>query len=165
MRDESDWGDNDDENRGRISRVIISKVHNDGPQQRMDYQGVADEAPTDVVRIQVFGFTNNPPAGAEGVVVALNARDAPMLLGVEHPDHRPTDDPSGSSRQYDAAKSTVYLDGAGGVQVKGAKTVTVEGANSVTIKGAKIHIEGDVTVKGNITQEGVHVDSNGPHTA
>lgn len=162
----NDWGDNDHENRGRVSRVIITKVHNDGPQQRIDYEGVDGEKHTDVLRIQVFGFTNNPPAGAEGVVLAMNARDAPMLLGIEHPDHRPADDPPGTSRQYDAAKSTVYLDGAGNVHVKAASgAVTVEGTSEITIKAPTVKIIGNIEHTGNMNTSGVHIDSNGPHTA
>ena len=161
-----EWGDNDNENRGRVSRVIIDRVRNDGPQQRIDYEGVDGEKHTDVLRIQVFGFTNNPPAGAEGVVLAMNARDAPVLLGIEHPEHRPADDPGGSSRQYDAAKSTVYLDGAGNVHIEGASgTVTVKGASGLVLEAPTIQIKGDIEHTGNMSTSGVHIDSNGPHTA
>lgn len=156
-----EWGDGDHENRGRVSRVVVTKVDNSGEQQLLDYEGVADEKHTGVLRIQVFGFTNNPPKDSEGILLALNARDAPLLLGVESPKHRPKDDPEGTSRQYDAAGSTVYLDGQG--------NVTIEFKGKLKIKGAQIELEGAMKFKGNIEHEGdmtstgVHTDANGVH--
>lgn len=175
MSDE--WGDNDDEGRGRISRVILKKVDDSGDQQAVDYDGVADEEHTDVLRIQPHGFASNPPEGSEAVMVSLNARDAPVAIGGEHPESRKkygSGLKSGGSRQYDTAGSMVDLDADGNVLVKAnGKDVTVDGAKQVVVKGGEkivlkvagvsitigaggIEVVGNIKQTGGITSSGVH---------
>lgn len=164
-----DWSDGDDENRGRLSRVTLKKTDDSGSQQLVDYDGVADETHTEVYRAQTHGFSSHAPAGSEGLVLALNARDAPIVIGSEHKDHRPKGLREGGSRQYDTAGSYVDLDADGNVSVKAnGKAVTIEGATSILLKvgGCSIEITGGgITVVGDMNQSGVHVDNNGPHTA
>ena len=148
------WGEQDHENRGRLSRVIITKVDDSGNQQLIDYDGVKDEQHTNVVRLQAFGYSNNPPAGAEGVVLALNSRDAPMLIGIEHPDHKPKGLPSGGSRLYDSKGSYVDLDAAGNISHVSATSISITTA-TLKIK-ANVEITGDIKHTGKMTSSGDH---------
>ena len=153
--------DHDDDRHDRanqVQRVTLKKVDDSGEQQLVDVDGRDGVSPTEVLRIQPFGFTSNPPAGSEGIMITIASGDTPMVVGLESPSHRPKGDPSGSSRQYDAAGSAVYMDGEGNVKIECSGTLTLKA-------GTKVKIEGDIDHDGDNTQDGVHVDSNGPHTA
>lgn len=174
---DDEWNGTDDENRGRVSRVIFKNVSDGGDQQEVDYDGVADETHTEVLRIQPHGFASHPPEGSEGVMVSLSSRDAPVVVGGEHPESRKkygSGLKAGGSRQYDTAGSMVDLDADGNVLVKAnGKDVTVDGAKQVVVKGGDkvvlqvggcsitisaggIEVVGDITQKGGLTSTGAH---------
>lgn len=115
------------------SRVILNKTDDGGTQQLVDYDGVAGEQHTGVLRVQYFGFAGHAPAGSEGVMLTLGNRDMPVVLGAEHPDHKPKDIPEGAAKFYDASGTYVYLDNQGNVFVKGAKSLTIEMGENVTL--------------------------------
>lgn len=155
--------DPEEGNQNAAHRVIIGKTYDDGDQQLVDYKGLAGEEHTKVVRVMPHGLVSHAPEGSEGIVLALGDRDMPMLMGVESPKHRPKNVPAGGTMLYDTDGTKVYLTADG--------KLLIESSGEVTIKSGKLKIEadieitGNITHKGNYTQDGVHIDSNGPHTA
>jgi phage baseplate assembly protein V len=162
--------DVDDLQLNTAHRVIINKVDDKGDQQLVDYKGLAGEEHTEVLRIQPFGLSTNPPPGSEGLVVGLASRDMPVVLGAEHPDHRPKDLKPGATRIYDKSGAHVDLDSEGKITVKNGKaTVTIDKEGNLSAEGVSFKfkgpftIEGEMTFKGNINHTGDMVTS-GTHT-
>jgi len=141
------------------SRITIIKVDDSGKQQVVDYNGVAGEQHTKVLRAQNYGFSSNPPAGSEGIVIALGTRDMPVVVGSEHPDQRKTGLKPGQSIVYDAFGAEAMFDGKGGITIKKAKTLAIEMATSVSITAPNLTIKGDVTLEGNLNQTGTQTVS------
>lgn len=138
--------DHDDDLATMIRRVRLSKLDDSGTQQKGNVRGLKNDQLEDVVRIQNFGFSSNPPNDAEGVLLALGGRsDRAMLLGIEHKDHRPKGGEIGGTYIYDAfgniasfvqsdikiVHSTAIIFQVGGVQV----VITSQG---VSIVGGKV---------------------------
>ena len=155
--------DVDDLQINALHRVILTKVDDKGDQQLVNYKGLEGEEHTEVLRIQPFGFSSVPPKDSEALVASLGTRDMPVVLGAEHPDHRPKNLKDGAFRNYDKSGAYVESDGEGNMTMKNAKgtfkmdkdgNITAEG-KSLTFKGP-ITIEGDIDHKGNLTSTGNH---------
>jgi len=151
-------------------RAILRKVKDDGDQQLVDYGGLEGEEHTEVVRVQGFGLSTNPPPESEGVVFGLGTRDMPMVHGLESPKHRPRDLPSGATKLYDSSNGFVYLDAGGNLHAKVDKGATIEAGQAVTIKAPSLTIDcpnvtinGDIAHNGSMTTSGIHTDSLGDH--
>jgi phage baseplate assembly protein V len=96
--------------RGQLRRVIASAINDQGAQQYAALQGIAGENPGEVTRLQHFGFNAIPPAGSEGLLLALGGRsDKGYVLGLEHPKYRPTGNNPGETYIYDANSNIVSL--------------------------------------------------------
>lgn len=52
-----------------ISRAVLSAVNSAPGCQTLQVTILADEPQTDVEHIEPYGFTSNPPAGAEGIIL------------------------------------------------------------------------------------------------
>lgn len=144
-----------------IRRAEITKIDDAGEQQFADIRGLEGEEFKAVYRAQTFGISGNPPPGSDGIVLMLGGRpDQAMLIGSEHPSHRPKNLPVGCKAIYNAHGDIISL-----LQRK-IRIVTqgfeVE-AKSLKLKGP-LTIEGDVTHQGNITTSGTHTDANGVHS-
>lgn len=89
-----------------LLRVQLEKTDDSGKQQKMQHAGRKGEKvggkKHGAVRLQSYGVSEHPPAGSQGMAVALNGNmDQPLILGVEHPDHRPTGLAEGEGKIYD----------------------------------------------------------------
>lgn len=175
------WQD-DYAGRTSLRRAELVDVDDSGEHQIATALGYDDERFSRIHRVQAFGLSANPPAGAHGLVGLVNGRlDQAVLLGIEHQQYRPRNVPPGATKLYDQDGTFVYLDAAGNLyaetrkqaQVKAGETAIVEAPaiqlkGNVTITGT-LTVGGDVTVDGNIantgdmTTDGVHTDGNGVH--
>lgn len=159
------WDELADAVRGMIRRVTLSSVDDSGKQQKMTVKGLKGETLKDVVRVQPFGFSSHPPEGAEGILVALGGRsDRAMLIGIEHPDHRPKAKKAGSSIQYDANGNSVLLDDTALTITGATKAKVVVGGNSIEITSSGIVIVGNVTITGTLMNNGKNVGSTHTHS-
>lgn len=141
--------EHDDAIRNMLRRVTLVEVDDSGPQQKMVVRGLAGEELRGVVRVQPYGFTSNPPAGAEGLLVALGGRsDRAMLLGVEHPDFRQKSLGEKSTALYDAAGNIVSIV-QGNIRIKHASSISIEaGPTTITIDGSGMTVTGPVQFNG-----------------
>jgi phage baseplate assembly protein V len=130
--------------RSQLLRAILESVDDSGPQQLMKLSGLAGQTIGEAVRSQHFGLTSVPPAGAEALMLALGGGfDRAHALGVEHPQKRPTNLPSGASALYDASGNIIKLLGPGGAVMNfnaNGWTLTCAGA-TITSNGKDIVIE------------------------
>jgi phage baseplate assembly protein V len=103
------WGDRDSL-RTVIDRVTLTETDDSGTQQLVRAKGLADEEFRHALRINPHGFTSHAPAGSEGAVLTGGGRrDRPLILGLEHKDHRPSGLAEGESVLYDAKGQVVFL--------------------------------------------------------
>lgn len=113
--------------RNALRRVELDYIKDDEGIQRAIVKGYADETIKLAQRGQYFGLSSNPPPGSVGYASLVGGRpDQAMLMGVEHPAHRPTSQQPGDTVLYDANGQFLKL-----------------------VKGKKLEMEtGDQTVKG-----------------
>ena len=141
--------EHDDAIRTMIRRARILKVDDSGTQQKLNLAGLKNERPEEIVRILPHGFTSNPNAEAEGVMLQLAGRsDRTLFLGGEHKDYRQKNLPTGTAVLYDDKGNVVYAKGSNGLSVN-AKSGQVEIRSQnekVTVKpgdGKMVFLGGD----------------------
>ena len=102
----------DDSTSGQLIRVTVRQVDDSGKQQLASVYGFDGHPIDEAVRLQHFGASSNPPAGSEGHLLVPGGRyDRAVLLGLEHPDHKPLSLPSGAKAIYDASGNIIKLVG------------------------------------------------------
>lgn len=100
------------------TRAELVSLREEGGQQFATVKGFAGEQVNDALRLEPHGFASVPPAGAEGLLLTLGGRrPQPLLLGLEHPKHRPTL-PAGAAALYDSHGNIIKLLGSAGAEVK-----------------------------------------------
>ncbi|MEL6746416.1 MAG: phage baseplate assembly protein [Pseudomonadota bacterium] len=102
------------------------------------------------LRAQPHGLTGVPPVGSVGTALMIGGRpDTPIVLNLEHPDHRPRDKKPGEVVTYAQAGQTEHLDENGSkiTSLPKDKSETVGGKKDTTVEG------GDFVVK---TPGGTH---------
>ncbi|MCB2106350.1 MAG: phage baseplate assembly protein [Rhodobacteraceae bacterium] len=134
---------------GSLRRGTVQKIDDSGTQQFLKRAtGLKSEAFEDIHRPQTHGFSSHPPAGSEGLFLALGGRsDRLLAIGFEHKDHRPKDLAEGQAKLYDHKGNVVFMKG-DGLSVN-AKTGSVEvraQADKVTVvpgDGKIVYLGGD----------------------
>jgi len=143
-----------------LRRVELREIDDSGEHQLATGLGYDDERFSRVHRIQAFGLSGVPPAGAHGLVGMVNGRlDQAVLLGIEDPGSRPRGLGGGEAVLYNQHGDVIFMYKR---KIK-MKTETVE-LEATTFKiTSNIEITGNISQTGNYNQTGVHVDSNGVH--
>ncbi|HQF31659.1 MAG TPA: phage baseplate assembly protein [Hyphomicrobiales bacterium] len=119
-----------------LRRATLEALADDGAHQLVDLRGLVGDKPRGVHRIQSFGLSAVPPAGAHGIIADLGGRsDRAVLLGLEHADHRPRQTPPGGTVLYDAHGKALKFFPDGTEWDAGGKPVTISNAPKVTVKG------------------------------
>lgn len=145
---------------GQLLRVLLQAVDDSGPQQLVKVTGLAGQTLGEAVRAQHFGFSSNPPAGGEGLATLIGGgMDRAHVLGLEHPQYRPTNLPSGGVIVYDYEGNLVKVVH-GNLLIKHGTKIVLQGAgNSLTIDQAGFHFAG-----GQIDHDGHRIDKTHVHT-
>lgn len=135
-----------------LRRGTVQKTDDSGTQQILKQMtGLKAESFEDVYRPQPHGLSSHPPAGSEGVLLALGGRsDRLLALGFEHKDKRPKNLPEGGTCLYDAAgnvvrivKDDLQITHSQKIVCKvGSSTVTIE-PNQITYESAKHILKGE----------------------
>lgn len=103
------WYDRDSI-RNVVDRVELRETDDGGSQQLVRALGLADEEFRKALRVNPHGFTSHSPRGSEGVVLLGGGRrDRPVILGLEHPDHRRRGLEEGEAVLYDDQEQVVFL--------------------------------------------------------
>lgn len=84
---------------------------------------------TGVLRVQSFGHSAHVPKGAHGLILVIGGNpDMAVLLGFEHPDHRPTNLAEGEHKLYDAFGQFIHFeDGTLTINAGGCQLVMTNG--------------------------------------
>lgn len=145
---------------GQLLRALLQEVDDSGAQQLVKVSGLAGQVIGEAVRSQHYGFSSNPPAGAEGLMTLIGGgMDRAHALGLEHPKYRPTNLPSGGAILYDNAGNSVKIIGDEILVEHGKKIVLQVGGVSLTITSNGFAFAG-----GSITHDGHLVDKTHVHT-
>lgn len=134
------YSEHDDAIRSMLRRARLLKVDDTGPQQLVDFMGLAGDKPQKVFRPQPFGYTSTPPADSEGIVAALGGRsDKAVYLDGGHPKYRPVNRPVGSTAIYDHTGQIISL-----VE----KDIRIVGTDTITFSAPTIVLDGTVKLGG-----------------
>jgi phage baseplate assembly protein V len=162
--------------RAMLRRAAVVSSDDSGPQQLLSLSGFSQDLPRQVVRVQEFGFSSNPPVGGEGLILCPGGRsDRAMFWGGAHAQYRPTNLPVGATALYDAfgqilefvqnsvklvCTATFEID-APNVLIKGALTVTetfdVQNTGAVS---APANITGTIAVTGDVTAGAISLQNH-----
>jgi phage gp45-like len=123
-----------------ITRVQSIKCYDDKDQQCFEADGRKYErfggtsGKYAVPRIQGYGFTSHPPKGSQGITTTLGGNpENTMLIGMEHPEHRPKNLAEGEFKQYEMWGGYDY--GKQDKWVRKVGTATIE-----CFRDGKVHI-------------------------
>jgi phage baseplate assembly protein V len=150
---------------GSIRRASVVEIDDSGTQQFLKKgKGLKSEQFEQVYRPQPFGMTSNPPAGSEGLLLAMGGRSDRLLgLGFEHKDYRPKDTEIGGTIIYDANGSAVSLVKPNLRIVHAQKLVLA--APVIVLESGDIRLGGEsanrpVSAQGTVTSDGATDTSN-----
>jgi phage gp45-like len=125
----------------QATRVTVVDVNDGGPQQFIHGTGLLGQDVSQMVRVQNFGESSNPPKGAEGYAVVLGGGASRMVaLGLEHPQYRPTGLPGGAKAIYDSAGNIIKLIGTEVDMTFSVPWKVVANGVTITSNGADITI-------------------------
>lgn len=97
-------------NRSDVFAFEIRNADDAGKRQRVTGLGHAGEELENAHRIQSFGFHSVPPQGSHAIGLAPRGmRDLAIILGGEHPSHRPGGLGAGTTAIYDASGGIVSI--------------------------------------------------------
>ncbi|MEW6775035.1 MAG: phage baseplate assembly protein [Bdellovibrionota bacterium] len=131
--------------RGMIFIGVLEAVNDSTGVQEIQVKGLAGEVLSKVLRYQQFGFSSNPPAGSEVVVIRLGLDgEITIALGADHRASRVRNLASGESAQYGQAGQKVLCDAAGNIHLYPA------GSGKVISHG-DLEVQGDVTASGDVS--------------
>ncbi len=103
---------------GIVMRAVLDSLDDSSDFQICKVQVLNGET-QEVERLETFGFTSHPLPSSEAVLVFVGGnRDHGFLISIGDRATRPKDQGIGSSTQYDASGSQVYLDGVGNAEIK-----------------------------------------------
>lgn len=102
-----------------IGRAVIAAVNDGTGIQQVQISVLAGESMDKVERFQNWGFTGNPPAGAEAILVAIGAnRDNLAIVALDHREKRLKGLAAGESAMYDDKGNYIWMKTSGNQEVK-----------------------------------------------
>lgn len=114
-------------------------------QQFVSGRGMFNDGYTRIHRPEPHGFASSPPAGSKGLLLPSPGNpDFAVVLGLEHPSHRPSGLPSGGTAIYDASGNIISLVG-----------------TKIRLVAPTFEFVGNVEVQGNISATGSIIDAGG----
>lgn len=131
-----------------VGRAILAAVSDAGPIQTAQAQLLDDEVHDDIERIQQYGFTSVPQAGAEAVIAFVGGnRDHGLIIAVDDRRYRLVGLAAGEVALYDDQGQKVHLTRAGIVINGSGKPVTIQNASKVRMETALLEVTGDIKDK------------------
>ena len=160
--------------RGKIARVKAA-----GGVQQIQVEGLEGETVQDLEHAENFGFTSNPPAGSDCVVVPLGGKTSHgIIVTTTNGAYRITGLKKGRIIEIDC--ETLNIKAPGGVnidasnvgctaqitaegQINGNGGMVVKGGSGTSFTG-KVKMVGDLDTTGKLTNNGKSVGSDHKHT-
>ena len=153
-----------------IGRFVVNRINDAGGLQIMQVDGLEGETRDGVERIQNFGHSGNPPAGAVAAGVSvMGSRDHLVLVACDHPDHRVKGLAPGESALYGAFDNVLKMDKDGNAVLSANKLIlnvqSVENNAASTTHSGNVAVRGVLaSAKGDVDQH-THIDGDGETTS
>lgn len=126
-----------------VARALIKSVDDSKNAQAAQVEVLKDEL-RDVERLQNYGFTSVPKAGAEAVVLRVNGKaDHTIVIVCEDRRYRLTGLEDGEVALYDVTGSKVVLKSSGDIEI-------TPSSGTAKVSG-DFHVTGDVNCDGTVT--------------
>jgi phage baseplate assembly protein V len=121
-----------------FGRARVTHTDDSGPVQIMQVRSSALEVSDGRKRMAEFGFTSNPPYGADVLTLHVAGdRGAGTVFATNHQQSRPTGLQQGETMLYSEDGKYVYMTASGGISVfANGQPVNVTGATTVTINAS-----------------------------
>ena len=146
-----------------VARCVIEEVDDSGPIQRVKVTLLSGEV-REVPSLQRYGFSSNPPAGAEGLAGFVGgARESGVLVAHDHRAHRLRGLAPGEAVVHAMDGARILLRPGGEIEIVAATSVTIS-APEITIDG-NLSVVGNLTVAGSAVAQGGVADAIGPIAA
>jgi phage baseplate assembly protein V len=125
-----------------LMRAVVRLVVDDS-----GLQVAQDETRDDCERLQQYGFTSVPLAGAAALLVFLGGNRAhPLITNIDDPRHR--------KRQMQPGEVALYTDQGDYVLLKRGRIVEIKAGTKVRVDAPLVECTGDLSVAGNLTVSG-----------
>lgn len=119
-----------------ISRVVLSRVDDSKKMQLVQLIALDGETRENVERVQQYGFTSVPQAGAEGVAVFVGGyRDHGLVVAMDDRRYRPTG--------LQAGEVAVYTDQGDKVVIERGGTIRVTASTKVVVAAPLVDLAGN----------------------
>ncbi|ROH88669.1 phage baseplate assembly protein V [Stagnimonas aquatica] len=155
--------------RALAARTTVARAADAGASQRVQITVLAGERLDDVVRVQNFGLSANPPAGSTALLISIGgSRTHCVVIGADH-ESRPRDLAPGESQHYNQWGDCVYLQENGEALIKARAKVICDAPLTHVLGDAEIDgnllVRGDITGLGNIAVAGTGYVEGGLESA
>lgn len=124
-----------------VGRAILTAVKDDKTIQQVSIQALANEALEKVERYQEFGFSSNPPAGTEGIMLSIGGNRGNSVIIA-------TDNRATRKKNLLSGESTLYTDDGTYIYLKKNGLVEIKTATKVLIDAPDTEFTGNVLIKG-----------------
>lgn len=130
-----------------VGRAIVRTVTDTTLMQALQLEVLEGEVRGDVERVQNYGFTSVPLAGAEAVAVAVaGSRDHLLVVAVDDRRYR--------MRSLANGEVAIYTDEGDHVHLKRGGVIEVVAATKVRMVAPLVEVVGDMTVSGSVVAAG-----------
>jgi phage gp45-like len=130
--------------RNAMSRAVVLLADDGKKVQELQIEALEGETRDAVERFQNYGFTANPLAGSEAVVVFLGAsRDHGVVVAVDDRRYR--------LKELQPGEVAIYTDQGDKIVLKRDGNIEVTASTKVTITSPEVEISGDLVVNGDIS--------------
>ena len=135
--------------RGKVARVQAG-----GGVQKIQVEGLDGETVQDLEHAENFGFTSNPPAGSDCVVVPLGGKTSHgIIVTTTNGAYRITGLSDGETAVYNAAGAKMVLKKGRVIEID-CETLNIKAPGGVNITSEKVECSAVLTAQGQINGNG-----------
>lgn len=128
-----------------IGRAVVNAVDDSGKRQYMQITALAGEDKAEVERLQNYGFTSVPEAGAQAVMVCVGGnRDHPLVVAADDPRYRKSGLQPGEVAVYSRWGDYIHFKRGGGIELY-TDTLTIKASSKVRVETPLFDVTGDIT--------------------
>jgi len=137
-----DWGSPHD----MLVRGIVAETDDSKTQQTVRLSGRHSEMFGGQIKVPVvghYGLSYHPPKGSHCLILIPGGNpDLAVILGFEHPDHRPKDKEEGELKYYSEFGHLLFF------KKDGSLELSVSGGAKIILSGTDIILDGNVKLGG-----------------
>ncbi|WP_447588634.1 phage baseplate assembly protein V [Aquipseudomonas campi] len=146
-----------------VTRAVVTLVNDAAKMQALQLRLLADETLDNVEHWQPYGFTANPLAGAEALVLAVGGHRAhSVVVSCGDRRYRITGMQGGEVAIYTDEKDKIHLKRGRVIEVE-TRTLNIKAADSVNFDTPLITQTGGIEAAGDVIGAGVSLGSH-PHS-